>query len=282
MKCLVTKFDGSVVNDGLVTKDELLFVVPKNTTNWVMFKSSAKNGHYVILTLRSTSNSVYFCTDNTYSDNLGKSLETGGNAYIKNGSNEDVYMSLSDKDQLIDIFRFGHQDSVKLAPLFVGGEFLQYVPGLKNIIFRNDYIDSKYLAGITAQIDGIELVDNQLPINLNDIKNLTSLTSVKFIAESIRGDIALLSSLVNLTILTITYNTGTSGTLESLLVGLLGNGKTTSLDCFIYNNTNPITFNGSATIYNKHYICSFDTNSITVKIDGNTIGTYNGSTWTYA
>lgn len=278
--CLKEQLKEQVQNNALFTLEEVLLVVPKNTNNRIRIRSKAKDGNYLKAELRSTSNSVCFCSDANYSDDLGKTIYSGDNFYIKNASSQDVYLALSDKKQIMSIFRYEYQASVQLAPLFANGEFFKYLPDLSEILIKEGSINSKYLSELSS-VTNLLLQYNNEAIDFNDISSMTSLQVLNLVSDTIRGDISLLSPLVNLSNLTLTYSSGTSGTLESFLEGLLTNGKTTNIDCLIHKNTNDITFNGIKTQYSKHYIASFGNNSITVTIDNNVIGTFNGSTWTY-
>lgn len=278
--CLKTQLKAVVNNDNLVKMDEILFVVPKNTNNWVRINNASLDGRFAKFTLVSESNSVYFTSTDSYSDNLGKEIYSPDNVYIKNASSDDVLLRMDHKERIKGLFEYNHQDNVRLADSFKDGNVLQYLPMLDQMYYHINTISSKNLAKCNS-LTNIHFFGGEVFTDFNDIKNMPQITQLEVFSCPIIGNLTLLSSLTNLTSLLIRYCTGTSGTLESFLEGLLTNGKTTDIDCFIYENTNPITFNGTQTQYNKHYIVSFGTNSITVKIDNNVIGTFNGSTWTY-
>lgn len=279
VNCLVTKLKSVVNNDALFKMGELAFIVPKNTNNWVSIESLAKDGLYMLYTLRSNDANVYF-SDSTYSVDNGKTTRSGDNLYIKNGSSEDVYLICEDKYRIRELFSWDHQDNVSLALPFETGNFLKYLPNLRHLRIKEGNIVSKNLIECSS-LTVIKLSNNISTIDLNDINRLTNIQSLYFWVSTLRGNISLLSPLINMTSLQISYCNGTFGTLESLLEGLLTNGKTSNLDCYIYNNTNEITFHNVKT-QTKHYICAFSTNSISVSVDNVVVATYNGSTWTYA
>lgn len=275
--CLVKKLKSVVDNNELCRMNELTFIVPKNTNNWVRIDSIAKNGKYMLYTLRG-GNNVYF-SDSSYSENYGKTIRSSDNLYIKNSSSEDAYLVLEDMYLITKLFAWDHQGDVRLSELFEDGNFLEYLTIFTELRIQQGNIDSENLKNCNS-LTVLKLIQNAAAVNLDDIKGITSIQNLYLYSCKLLGNISLLDSMINMTSLQISYCTGTSGTLESLLEGLLSNGKTSDLDCFIYGNTNEITFNGVKT-QTKHYICSFSTNSISVSVDNVVIATYNGSTWTY-
>lgn len=277
--CLVTKLKSVVNNDALCKIDEFAFIVPKNTNNWIRIDSSSKGGQFMLFTLRSEDANVYF-SNSTYSENYGKTIRSADNVYIKNSSSEDVYLILEDKWRIRKMFEYEHQDYVRLSPIFENGNFLKWLTNITYLSIHGSKIESKYIKECSS-LTTVKLFNSTKTINLDDLKGLPNITQLYFWSSPLQGDISLLGSLATITSLQISYCTGTSGTLESLLEGLLTNGKTGNLDCVIYDNTNEITFHNVKT-QNKHYICSFSTNSISVSVDNVVIATYNGSTWTYA
>lgn len=282
--CFIQKIKSAVNNNNLCTLDGLLLVVPKNTNNFVVITSTAVEGHYLTFTLKGDPSSVYFCSNSSYNDNLGQTKESANNLYIKNESNEDAFLLVSDRYRIRHLFDWTHQDNVRFAQIFEDGYFLSELPSLTYLYYSNGYIESQNLKGCAA-LKELNLDYHKVNINLDDIKDISTLETFSVNASNIRGDISLLSSLKKLKNLVITYCTGTSGTLESLFEGLSVNRATSSnLDCFVYSNNPNIMFNSVATLSGKHYIVTFtpnDTKKISVSVDNVEIAYYNGSIWTY-
>ena len=202
--------------------------------------------------------------------------------YIKNASNRDAKLQIGNRYAIKRMFDWGYQNGVQLASFFKDGEFFQHLPVLTTLFYIDGEFNTKYLRG--TSLTTLELREfRKFALDLSDISAITTLTSLKLYSDLLKGDAVSLAALTSLSTLQIAYCSGLGNcTLESILVGMLNNGRVSGdLDCNIYRNTNPITFHDVQPTSSQHYIATFSSGSISVSLNSSVVATYDGSTWTY-
>lgn len=113
---------------------------------------------------------------------------------------------------------------------------------------------------------------------LSDLKYCTNLSILDLRYGSIKGSIESLITLTNLTAINFTGSPYPTGTVESLVEGQfnVGSRRNGSI-AFVGNDS--ITFHGSP----YYGTITFENSSVSVAdSNGNVLGTYNGSTWSYS
>ena len=195
--------------------------------------------------------------------------------YLKNG---DYNIHVKSKYVLTDILLSGN--SAYKNPLNIVLRNLIYVPDLVSIVVPDAYGTLEDLKSATAlQVLRIKTpsgADSHIYGKLSDLADLSELH--EFVINrciNITGELSQLGSLVNLTSITVMYESGyeslISGTIESFVAAQRLAGRTTEsgISC-LFNHTN-ITFNGSLVSSSSQRTLSWTATTIT----------YNGVTYKY-
>lgn len=296
--CLVTKLKGSV--EGI-------------TEYFNAFTLDLQSGNHEI-SLGNTSGKEkriigdgYFCSDNTYSDNLGDSVTTAT-----------VYIKVTNPCKLVvfDEYQINEMNN-GTSPNYIGGDFsfLKYRTfskpfvikitsdsefNINNFNFIENYNGMLYIATnagsqqkakLTGDIAAfsqiksskITMTKNHLYGNISVLANNPNYTNIELYNNDINGNIETLTNLVDIVVLNIGMS-NIQGSVETLLEGLWRNGKRTnitSLGC----HTSNCTFHGS-TWNGIDFVVAFDNNGITVTAKAGTKAdlpaTFDGTTWHYA
>ena len=134
----------------------------------------------------------------------------------------------------------------------------------------------------SPSIENVDLDKTKVSGNLSVFDNFTSLRNAKMSESLVAGDIMYFGGNPNLTLLYLN-NTNVEGTLEALIERLVSSGKTSGSTTVQVTGAN-VTLHGQVMVSEaSKYSCHFSSGSCTIKgfNTGNTLATYDGSTWTY-
>ena len=283
--CLVTKLKGSVNNDNLLKVGEFVvkfFHSASVSDSWNRYINVGNLDQVNPTTIRIIGNGYF--TDSTFTQNLGKTISAVGDitAYVSD-EQEDVTVAIGYNYRLgaITLGYNGYMDIDQLQfNQFTRCSAIRFLQGDEtkpknygNIkSFENFWIDCTENNG-RLQIHCSAIAGSIEDINLNHVYWLELVG-----ASNITGNIENIVVAPNITKLSIS-NTKISGSIETFLEHLLAAGKADTMQISSYDNNT--TWNSVVGGHLGSIDVSFGTNSITVSVNGTTIGEYNGSNWSY-
>lgn len=274
--CLVTKLKGSVNNDNL----EILGTIKVNATSewienkelYIGYKTALE--HHIVEVADGSSHIIPEGESETVS-----SLDF---YYPKN--NRMFNLTPGNYNLIIP----DKYDIITLKVYNIDINSLKYCTGLTSITIkggRYNYTgetdkctgDLSSLANLTG-LRYLRIDSYSVTGDLSAFKDYTDIIEVD-IHGNFTGDIANFKKCVNCTQALFINAVNVSGNAENLFSGLYANGKRSGSLSFSILNTSA-KFNNQS--WTTSFIITFSENGITVTTGGNTIGTYDGSTWTYA
>lgn len=138
-------------------------------------------------------------------------------------------------------------------------------------VFKGMNLTDLIFSGVSAEVIG----------NLNDIKNIISLTLLTLNNTSVVGDIAVLSTLTNIRSMQIIaplVPSGIYGLLESLLQGLWTN-KTEKTGTLNFWTNGLIRFKRSTPASSTKFEATFSNGGVSVSSGGSVVATFDGTNW---
>lgn len=271
MDTLITKTPAEVTDKSLPKIDEMTFLV-KGLTGVASFAVNAPSqSGYVRI-----EGSAYF-TDTTGTQNYGKTQRYDGSPAqllrIK-GDGTDFYLFYGNKYGIVRFSSLG----TNVTSISCKSNTFQECNALKHLGVQNiGFLDGERLDMSLVRTDHLVMLSATTAVSpkvfkmdlsdLDNIDNMTSITASSFGSyvtgdlsafannavltelnlsfNAITGDISSLSKATSMTTLTLTNNPNITGTLESLLDGLYGNGKTSgTLSVGVVETS--VTYNGAA------------------------------------
>ena len=247
-KCLVTKLNGAVNDDSLLSIGELRIKIEKVTTP-TSTTQLIKIGVTTDTILKIVGNGYF--TDSTLNQNKGKSITIGRNdespndVYVSNGDFELAIMnkynltmiicgSFQNKELFLDDLKFSTSvKSIEFSPGNVYGDLdtVKSMSNLQSLSLNNTGITGD-IAALSDKNIGVMGLQNTTAFG--DISNIAASKSLSYLlinGTGIKGDISVLKDKVNLKYLNIS-NTGLYGDISAFknltkIKELLLNG----LDC---------------------------------------------------
>lgn len=284
--CYAKKYKKDSNNNNLSFLNGLNLIVTGNAAIY----SPGKNRSIII-------GDGHFCSNNTYSDDLGK--ETFANTLLYVATSSSCMVVIFNKYDLTDLTS---EDNRNVG---VNIDGLKYSDKLKSIAFLSPESqgDLSSLAGLTL-ITRLRLNNSQVKGNLTDLMPLTSVnyvslnschnvhgtisafasrTSLNYLnlwGSGATGDIYTLGALISLT--TLELPSAIVGTLESLIEGMWSNGRRSG-NLVVYYYSSNITLHGVKSTRDERWNCTFANKGVSIvnSVDSSITASYNGTSWTY-
>lgn len=279
--CLVTRYKAASSNSKLLKPGEFVveFGVSESLSDaWNRIIQLGNLNQTEPTELRIIEGDAYF-TDSTYTQNLGTTLSTVGDitTYVSNAAckvgikyNYRVGSMALGYDGYLDISQLKFNQFTVCSAIRILDRNSKSTGSIES--FANFWKDR-------GSNDGrLQIASNLLTGSINAI-DFTHVNNFDVGgANNVTGNIETINVSSALTNFNINY-TSISGSVETFLVKLLTAGKSGNITLRTgWNNT---TWHGVSGGQGGVITATFDTNSISVSLEGTVIGTYNGSTWSY-
>jgi hypothetical protein len=310
--CLVTKLKGSVNNDSLPIYGAFKLKVVGNTELYFTDDASIISFDFEII------GDGHFCSNNTYSDDLGKTI-TAKTVWVATSTScilvvKDAYkLARSSMSTAVegDFSFLNYRDCVRIQFRVTQNATGVIDTKFENCTHFNILVNSgnnnkmafdlgifsnsttiQYLTGRNGIAHGslsslanctnlvsITLQSSYVTGSISALSALTSLTNIELYKNDIEGDISALNNILGLT-QCVMGQSNIEGSVDALLETWWRAGKRNN--CTIGFQISQCTFLGNAITVD--YIAKFSNNGIVVRnvADTQTIATYDGSTWTTA
>ena len=242
-KVFITKYPMAVNNDSLEILGCLRFKFKKSAKNVPAFRNVVVNyANGQTGTAKVTSGNAYF-TDDTMSNNLGKSTNITYNDEDIILSNEDCNVDFSNKYNIVGINHWHFAEDQRIpADVYIDLASLKVLTNLTSLFLGSISVTGKLsditnlinlttlglgTASVTGELSDITNLINLTALSLSgtsvtgklsDIANRTNLKSLNLSSTSITGSLADIANLTNLTSLNlrVTPITGVIGSLKNL------------------------------------------------------------------
>ena len=220
-KVFITKYPMAVNNDGLEILGCLRFKFKKSAKNVQAFRNVIVNyANGQTGTAKVTSGNAYF-TDNSMSNNLGKSMNIKYNENAITLSNEDCNVDFSNKYNIVGISHWHFTEDTRIpADVYIDLASLKVLTNLTSLFLSSFYVTGD-LSDITnlTNLTGLALGGTSVTGKLSDIANLTNLTSLNLRVTTITGVIGSLKNLTKLTTIVLD-STAVAGDITDIIDSL--------------------------------------------------------------
>lgn len=280
--CLVTKLKAAVNNPNLPYFDSYEFELKKRTSSGSgnnNLRITYDNVDNIWLEIIDPTGNAYF-TDSSYTENLGQvykdNVDVVANPKIINNNDSPVKILIRNAKNVTKLFEF-QVDTALSSKHYVLNTLYD---SLEELTFFNAYIDIDISKLVNIQLTRLCLRQgSKLFGNISDLPATLQEVKIEECGTFFTGMIGN-APFVDADTIGIRFNTMIIGNLEDFLEKCCLQRTSTNAMSFT-GNSSGIKFNNEG-LSSGAYSITFSGGGCTVAKSGQTIGSYDGSTWTYA